>query len=138
MINLTDFPLINASLNLLSAMLLANGYYFIKQKKITAHKICMSAAGLTSALFLVFYLYYHAHHGSTRFQGQGMARVVYFAILVSHTLLAVLQLPLIVLTFYRAVGGQIDKHKALAKITLPIWLYVSVTGVVVYWMLYRP
>jgi len=135
--NLSALPTINASLNALSAMLLITGYYFIKQKRVTAHKICMSAAGIASCLFLVLYLYYHAHQGSTPFQGQGMIRTVYFTVLISHTTLAVLQLPLILLTFYRAIRGQIDEHKAIAKITLPIWLYVSVTGVVVYWMLYR-
>lgn len=135
--SLSDFPLLNASLNALSVFLLVTGFYFIKNKNIPAHKVCMISAGLTSSLFLVFYLYYHAHHGSTRFQGQGVIRTVYFTILISHTILAVIQLPLILLTFYRAFRGQLDKHKAIAKITLPIWLYVSVTGVIVYWMLYR-
>ena len=92
---------------------------------------------ITSSLFLVFYLYYHAQHGVTRFGGGGLIRPVYFTILSSHTILAVVQVPLIVMTIIRAFKGQFDKHKTIARVTLPVWLYVSVTGVVVYWMLYR-
>ncbi len=97
----------------------------------------MITASFTSAVFLACYLYYHYHHGSTKFPGVGAVRTLYFTILISHTLLAALQLPLILLTLYRAFRGELQKHVTLARITLPIWLYVSLTGVVIYWMLYR-
>ena len=133
----STLPSINASLNALTAVFLVSGYYFIRRRAITAHKICMLAATLTSSIFLACYIYYHLHHGSTRFPGTGFMRLVYFTILISHTIFAVLQLPLIFLTLSRAFRGQFEKHSKIARITLPMWLYVSVTGVVVYWMLYR-
>jgi len=97
----------------------------------------MLAAFGASTLFLTSYLYYHYHHGSTPFQGTGGIRVIYFTILISHTVLAVITAPLVLVTLYRALKGQFDKHRRIARITLPLWFYVSVTGVVVYWMLYR-
>ncbi len=130
-------PSINASLNAATAILLVLGWTLIKQRAITAHTICMLGATLTSSVFLACYLYYHFHHGSTKFPGTGAARALYFSILISHTILAVVQLPLILMTLYRAFRGQFQKHIVLARVTLPIWLYVSVTGVVIYWMLYR-
>ncbi len=135
--SLSLLPAINAGLNLTTAFLLILGYTLIRQRAITGHTLCMLAATVTSTLFLVSYIYYHAHHGSTRFQGTGAIRPLYFFILITHTTLAVIQLPLIFLTLRRAFRGQFQKHIRIARITLPIWLYVSVTGVVVYWMLYR-
>lgn len=97
----------------------------------------MTAAFLTSALFLISYITYHYAHGATRFQGEGWIRAFYFTILISHTILAVVIVPLILNTLWQAARGRFDRHKRLARITLPLWLYVSVTGVTVYWMLYR-
>ena len=134
---LTDLPLLNACLNATSATFLCLGYWQIRQKKILLHRLCMSAALLTSTVFLASYLYYHYHHGSTKFQGQGTVRFVYFAILLTHTILAVVIVPLIFVTFARALTGNYRKHKDIARWTLPLWLYVSVTGVLVYLMLYQ-
>ena len=130
-------PELNAALNLTTAILLVLGYTLIRQRAITGHTLCMLAATFTSSVFLVCYIYYHLHHGATRFPGSGPWRAVYFAILISHTILAVVQLPMIIRTLWLAFRGRFEQHKRLARITLPIWLYVSVTGVVVYWMLYR-
>ncbi len=130
-------PAVNAALNATSALLLAIGYLFIRRKRITAHKICMASAFGTSTLFLISYLTYHYHVGSVRFTGQGVVRVVYFTILLSHTTLAVAIVPLAVITLYRALRGRFDRHVRIARWTLPIWLYVSVTGVIVYLMLYH-
>ena len=130
-------PELNAALNFTSAILLILGYALIRQRAITGHTICMLGATATSTLFLISYIYYHLHHGSTRFPGTGWSRTLYFAILVPHTILAVAQLPLIILTLIHAFRGRFDRHKVLARVTLPIWLFVSVTGVVIYWMLYR-
>lgn len=130
-------PSINASLNLASALLLVLGYTLIRQRAITGHTICMLAACGTSTLFLASYLYYHYHHGSTPFPGRGWVRPVYFLILISHTILAAAVPFLVILTLYRAFRSQFTRHVWIARITLPIWLYVSVTGVLVYWMLYR-
>jgi uncharacterized membrane protein YozB (DUF420 family) len=134
---LSVLPALNASLNLTTACLLVLGYTLIRQRAITAHTICMLAACATSTLFLVSYLYYHYHHGATRFPGLGAVRILYFAILISHTILAVVIVPLVILTLVHAFRGNFLKHAAVARVTLPLWLYVSVTGVVVYWMLYR-
>lgn len=134
---LSILPSINAGLNLTTAVLLILGYTLIKQRAITAHTLCMIAATVTSTLFLASYLYYHAHHGATRFPGTGPMRVFYFSILISHTVLAIIQVPLIFLTIFWAFRGRFEKHIRVARLTLPIWLYVSATGVVVYWMLYR-
>ena len=130
-------PAVNAALNGTSALLLATGYLFIRQKKITAHKVCMLSAFGTSTLFLISYLTYHYHVGSIRFAGRGGIRMLYFAILTSHTILAAAILPLALITVYRALRGRFDRHVRIARWTLPIWLYVSVTGVIVYWMLYH-
>lgn len=134
---LSVLPAVNASLNASSALLLLLGYAFIRQRAITAHTICMLGSCGTSALFLASYLIYHFFHGATRFPGQGFVRWVYYAVLVSHTVLAVVIVPLVLVTLSRALRGRFDSHAALARVTLPLWLYVSVTGVIVYWMLYR-
>jgi uncharacterized membrane protein YozB (DUF420 family) len=136
-IPLSSFPILNASLNATCALLLISGYSFIRRRNITAHKICMACAFMVSILFLIFYLYYHYHHGATPFQGQGWIRPVYFSILISHTILAIAIVPLILITLYRAFKEQFDRHMRIARWTLPLWLYVSITGVVVYWMLYH-
>ena len=137
MIPLEQLPAVNASLNATSAVLLLTGYGFIRRKQVTAHRVCMSAALLVSMLFLVSYLYLHYHAGSTAFTGVGWVRPVYFAILVSHIILAAAILPLALTTVYQAARGQFEKHRRIARWTLPIWLYVSVTGVVIYFMLYH-
>lgn len=137
MIDISRLPMINAALNVSSAFFLTLGYIFIRQRAITAHTMCMLAACGTSTLFLISYITYHIHHGATRFPGEGFVRVVYFSILISHTILAVVIVPLAILTLYRGLRGQFSKHVPIARITLPIWLYVSVTGVLVYWMLYH-
>ena len=137
MFDITVLPSVNAGLNVTTTLLLVLGYTLIRQRAITAHTICMLAATLTSVVFLTSYIYYHAHHGTTPFKGRGLVRPVYFSILISHTILAIVQVPLIFMTLRRAFQGRFLKHVAIARVTLPIWLYVSVTGVVVYWMLYR-
>ena len=130
-------PELNAALNLASALLLVLGYTLIRQRAITGHTLCMLGATFTSTVFLISYVYYHLHHGATRFPGRGWSRPLYFSILLSHTTLAIVQVPLIIRTLTHALRGRFDAHKRLARVTLPIWIYVSVTGVVVYWMLYR-
>ena len=137
MIPLESFPALNASLNALSAVLLAFGYGFIRARRLTAHKACMLSAAAVSAAFLSCYLYYHFHAGSTSFHGQGWIRTVYFTVLISHTALAVVIVPLVLTTLWLALSGRLTRHRRLARWTLPIWFYVSVTGVVIYWMLYR-
>ena len=136
-LQISDFPTIDAILNATSAILLTLGFVFIRRKNVGAHRFCMISAVATSTLFLVFYLTYHYFHGTTRFAGQGVARPVYFAILGSHTVLAALIVPLVLTTLYRALRERFDLHRRIACWTLPLWLYVSVTGVVVYWMLYH-
>ena len=135
--DLSMFPALNAGLNATSGLLIILGFIFIKQKAWTGHALCMCLAILVSGVFLVSYLYYHYHHGSTPFPHHGWIRPVYFTILISHTILAVTVLPLAVFTLSQALRSRFDKHVRMAKITFPIWLYVSVTGVVIYWMLYR-
>ncbi len=130
-------PHLNAILNGTSAVLLFSGYSFIRAGKVTAHKTCQIAALVVSALFLTSYLIYHYHHGTTRFTGQGLVRPIYFTILTSHTILAVAIVPLIALTFYRALRADFGRHRRIARLTLPLWLYVSITGVIVYLMLYQ-
>ena len=137
MTSITDLPTLNAALNLTSAVLLLLGYAFIRRKRISQHKVCMLAAALTSALFLISYLIYHYHAGSRPFTGSGLTRVLYFSVLISHVILAALIPPLAGVTLYRALRGQLDRHRRIARFTLPLWLYVSFTGIVVYWMLYR-
>lgn len=137
MIPVTSLPHLNALLNSVSAVLLLAGYFFVRRRNLAAHRRCMLAALGSSALFLASYLIYHFSVGSVRFQGQGWPRTVYFAVLVSHTVLATAIAPLVLVTVTRALRRRFDRHRAIARWTLPLWLYVSVTGVVVYWMLYR-
>ena len=133
----TVLPAVNAALNSISTIFLSLGWVFILRRDIRRHRACMLAAFATSALFLTSYLVYHANVGSVPFQGQGPARVVYFTILITHIVLAALILPLALVTLSRALSQRFDRHRAIARWTLPIWLYVSVTGVVIYVMLYR-
>ena len=137
MLSLSDLPAMNATLNGTSAILLSLGYYFIRQRAVSAHKRCMLGAFVASTLFLISYLVYHYHVGSVRFTGSGGIRTVYFAILISHTILAALIVPLVLVTLWRAWKVRFEKHKRIARWTLPLWLYVSVTGVIIYLMLYH-
>jgi len=130
-------PLLNACLNATSAALLTAGWLFIRRKQVTAHKTCMVSALAVSSLFLVSYVTYHSLAGSRPFGGTGWIRLVYFPMLVSHIVLAAAIVPLALTTLYRALQGNFARHMRIARWTLPIWLYVSVTGVLVYWMLYR-
>ncbi len=132
-----DLPTVNASLNGLAAILLSVGYILIRQGRREAHRKVMLAAFATSVLFLICYLVYHFQVGSVRFQKTGLVRTVYFTILISHTVLAAAVPPLAIVTLSRALKARFAAHRAIARWTLPIWLYVSVTGVMVYWMLYR-
>jgi len=134
---LSYFPTIDATLNAASALLLAFGYFFIRRKNVPAHRACMLSACATSVLFLICYLTYHAFHGVTRFSGHGMLRSFYLTLLGSHTILAVVIVPLVLTTLYRAWRRRFDLHRRIARWTLPLWFYVSVTGVAVYWMLYH-
>jgi len=136
-IPISTLPTLNAILNATSAVLLILGYQFIRQQNIRAHRTCMIAAFSVSVLFLISYLTYHYHVGTTRFLGQGWVRLMYFTILLSHTVLAALVPFLALLTLFRALQAQFPKHRRIARWTLPIWLYVSVTGVLVYLMLYH-
>jgi uncharacterized membrane protein YozB (DUF420 family) len=131
------FPAINASLNGASAVLLLIGRWFISKGRVASHRATMIIAVITSTLFLVSYLYYHAHVGSVRFQGTGWSRSVYFTILISHVVLAAAIVPLVIFTLTRALRERFDRHRAIARWTYPLWLYVSVTGVLVYFMLYH-
>ena len=137
MLDVTDLPGVNATLNAVSATLLAIGYILIRTGRIEQHRACMLAACATSTLFLASYVVYHLNVGSVAFTGQGPIRVVYFTVLISHIVLAALILPLALVTLIRALRGRFAAHAAIARWTLPVWLYVSVTGVIVYWMLYR-
>ena len=130
-------PHLNACLNGASALLLFSGYTFIRARNVAAHRACQLAALVMSVLFLASYLIYHYHHGATRFQGTGWVRPLYFTILTSHTILAIVIVPLVTLTFYRAFRNEFGRHRRIARITLPIWFYVSITGVIVYLMLYQ-
>ena len=131
------FPPLNAFLNGLSGIFLLVGFWFIKNKNKNAHRVCMLSAFITSIVFLGCYLFYHFHAGVLHFAGQGWIRPVYFTLLISHTLLAVCVPVLAVITLRWAIKGNFTKHRAIARITFPVWLYVSVTGVMVYWMLYH-
>ena len=135
--DLSTLPTVNALLNGLSATFLVVGYWLIRQRKIGAHRTSMLAAFACSILFLVSYLFYHSQVGSVRFQGTGMLRRFYLGVLLTHSVLAAAVPILAVITLTRALRGRFDKHAAIARWTLPIWLYVSVTGVLVYWMLYH-
>jgi uncharacterized membrane protein YozB (DUF420 family) len=131
------FPQINATLNGTTAILLLIGRKFIKHGRMAAHRAVMIAAFVLSMLFLTSYLYYHYHVGSVRFQGQGWSRPLYFSILISHTTLAVVIVPMVIITLSRALRQRFDRHRAIARWTFPLWMYVSVTGVIVYFMLYH-
>ena len=135
--SLSDLPALNAALNTTSFILLSTGYYFIRRKRISAHRTCMIGALVASALFLTSYLIYHYNHPTTMFAGTGWIRTLYFVILFSHVVLAVVILPLVLVTVTRALRRNYQSHARIARITFPLWLYVSVTGVVVYLMLYR-
>lgn len=136
-LEISDLPTVNASLNSFSAIILIVGYVFIRQKKIAAHKKCMLAAFSVSVLFLISYVIYHANAGSTPFTKHGWIRPVYFTILISHIILAFLIVPLAIRTLYLAWRERFEQHRRIAKITFPIWLYVSITGVLIYLMLYQ-
>jgi uncharacterized membrane protein YozB (DUF420 family) len=136
-ISVRDLPTVNAVLNATAAVLLVWGYSLIRRKQIQTHRKVMLAAFVTSCLFLVCYLIYHFQVGSVRFPKTGSIRVVYLSILATHTLLAAAVPPLAIITLRRGLGGRYDRHRRIARWTLPIWLYVSVTGVVVYLMLYH-
>ncbi|KAA0226163.1 DUF420 domain-containing protein [candidate division KSB1 bacterium] len=136
--SVSDLPHLNAALNSASAIFLLLGYRFIRRKRIKQHKICMLTAVTVSILFFISYLIYHYNVGSRPFQGQGWIRPVYFAILLSHTVLAVVNVPIVIVTLIRAFQEKFDQHARLAsRFTFPLWLYVSVTGVIVYAMLYH-
>jgi uncharacterized membrane protein YozB (DUF420 family) len=134
---LESFPALNATLNGVTTLLLLAGYGAIKSGRQNLHRALMTLAILTSAVFLGCYLYYHAHHGATRFTAQGWPRYTYFTILISHTILAVVVLPLIIAAVVHAIRGNFEKHKAITRWAWPIWLYVSITGVLIYFMLYQ-
>lgn len=134
--NASALPALNAFLNGTTATLLIVGYLFIRRKKKTAHKFCMLTAFGTSSLFLVSYLIYHYQVGSVHFPGQGLIRLIYFPLLISHIALAAVIIPLALTTIYRAWTENFANHVRIARWTLPLWLYVSLTGVMVYWMLY--
>jgi len=137
MLSVYELPTLNAVLNSASFILLLSGFYFIRQKKIAAHKRCMIAAVVVSALFLTSYLIYHAQVGSVKFTKTGWIRPVYFTILLTHTVLAVAIVPMAAITLFRALKERFDKHRKIARWTLPVWMYVSITGVVIYFMLYQ-
>jgi uncharacterized membrane protein YozB (DUF420 family) len=132
-----DLPHLNAILNATSGMLLVTGYYFIRRRQITAHRNCVIAALIASTVFLASYLTYHYFHGTTRFAGAGFVRYLYLAILLTHTILAVVIVPFIAVTLWRAAHSDFARHRRIARWTFPMWLYVSVTGVIVYLMLYQ-
>jgi uncharacterized membrane protein YozB (DUF420 family) len=137
MVPLSYFPALNAVLNGTSAVLIGSGVVLIKRGHREAHKRTMIAAFITSSLFLISYLYYHAQVGSVHFQGHGWSRPVYFSILLTHTVLAAVIVPFVLVTLTRGWRGRYDKHVRSARWTYPMWLYVSITGVVIYLMLYR-
>ena len=130
-------PHLNAILNATCALLLFSGYSFIRAGRVAAHRTCQMAAVIVSVIFLASYLTYHYQHGATRFAGEGLARPIYFTILISHTILAIVIVPLVGVTLYRALKADFVRHRRIARLTLPLWLYVSITGVIVYLMLYQ-
>ena len=137
MISVGDLPAVNATLNGTSALLLVAGYIAIRRRRPSLHKALMLSALGASVLFLAGYLFYHYQAGTTRFTGQGLARTFYFAVLTSHTILAMVIVPLVIVTLVLALRGSYPRHRRIARWTLPLWLYVSVTGIVVYVMLYH-
>jgi len=136
-VTVSDLPALNATLNATSAVLLTTGWILIRRGRIAQHRAVMIAAVCTSVLFLVSYLVYHAHVGSVPFTKQGPIRAVYFTILLTHTVLAAAIVPLVMVTLTRGLRARYERHRRIARWTMPIWLYVSVTGVIVYVMLYR-
>jgi len=140
---LSIFPHLNAALNATSGVFLVCGFFFIQRQQIARHRACMLAASCISALFLISYVTYHALRtyyfgiGPTRFSGEGLARPVYFTILTSHTFLAMLVTPFVIRTLWLGLKMRADKHRNLARLVFPVWLYVSITGVIVYLMLYQ-
>ena len=133
----TELPALNAGLNGLATVLLTAGYVFIRRRNVTAHKVCMASAVCVSAAFLASYVTYHWLHGSTRFTHPGVVRYVYLAILLTHVVLAAAIVPLVAITVHRALCGEFDRHRRIARWTWPIWMYVSVTGVLIYFALYH-
>jgi uncharacterized membrane protein YozB (DUF420 family) len=133
----TDLPALNATLNAISFVLLVIGFYFIRRRQWRIHRAFMIAALVTSALFLTSYVIYHAQVGSVPFKGTGWIRTVYFAVLIPHVILAAAIVPPILVTVSRGLSARYDQHRRIARWTLPLWLYVSITGVIVYLMLYR-
>jgi uncharacterized membrane protein YozB (DUF420 family) len=129
-------PTLNAILNATATILLLAGYRAIRRRDVATHRACMLAAVAASALFLASYLVYHYHAGSRPYTGTGPVRIAYFVVLLTHVVLAAVNLPMVIVTLARALGGRVDRHRAVARWTLPLWLYVSVTGVLVYLMLY--
>lgn len=125
-------PVLNALLNSVTAALLISGYVFIKKNNIEKHKVAMLLATFTSALFLISYITYHHYHGDTKFMGVGISRTIYFFILITHILLSIVQVPLILVTLYLAFTKQFVKHRKIARVTFPVWLYVSLTGVLIF------
>jgi putative membrane protein len=132
-----SLPAVNATLNAISTVLLVSGFLLIRRRQVAHHRRVMIAACVTSTLFLISYLTYHAQVGSVRFTKSGAIRTVYFTILLTHTILAVTIVPLVLVTLSRGLSKRFDRHRAIARWTLPLWMYVSVTGVIVYLMLYR-
>ena len=135
--SVTDLPALNATLNAISFVFLVTGYIFIRKRQWRKHRACMIGALIMSALFLTSYVIYHLQVGSVPFRRTGWIRTVYFAVLIPHVILAAAIVPLILITVSRALSSRFDKHRRIARWTLPLWLYVSVTGVVVYLMLYQ-
>ena len=135
--SVTDLPALNATLNAISFGFLVSGYVFIRRGRRVAHRNCMVGALITSALFLTSYVIYHFNVGSVPFQKMGWIRTVYFAVLIPHVILAAAIVPMILVTVSRAWSKRFDKHRRIARWTLPLWLYVSITGVIVYLMLYQ-
>ena len=135
--NLSDLPAVNASLNCLSAILLSAGYYFIRRKNQAAHRNCMVAAVCTSTLFLISYLVYHSQAGRTVFREPQWFRPIYLTILLTHTVLAVVIVPMVLVTLSRAIQGRFELHRKVARWTWPLWMYVSTTGVLIYLLLYQ-
>lgn len=139
----SDLPAVNATLNGLSAVFLSFGYYFVRRKRLIAHRNCMISAVVASVLFLACYLTYHGyrayylHVGPTRFLNPAWFRPIYLTILLTHTVLAMVILPLVIITLVRALKGRFDRHRAIARWTWPLWMYVSVTGVIIYFLLYQ-
>jgi uncharacterized membrane protein YozB (DUF420 family) len=136
-VSVTDLPALNATLNAISGLLLVVGYVFIRRGEWRKHRICMVGAVLMSALFLTSYVIYHWQVGSVPFKGTGWIRTVYFTVLIPHVILAAGMVPPVLITVSRGLSGKYDKHRQIARWTLPVWLYVSITGVIVYVMLYQ-